>query len=83
MKEGLNKRRWKKRFVTEDKYQHSVKGYYKMISGIDIEVGKIRQALKANGLENNTVVIFMGDNGYFLGERRLAGKWLMYEQYLD
>ncbi len=21
----------------------------------------------------------MGDNGYFLGERQLAGKWLMYD----
>ncbi|HDR52330.1 MAG TPA: DUF4976 domain-containing protein, partial [Mariniphaga anaerophila] len=24
-------------------------------------------------------IIFMGDNGYFLGERQFAGKWLMYD----
>jgi alpha-L-rhamnosidase len=29
--------------------------------------------------DKNTVIILMGDNGYFLGERQLAGKWLMYD----
>ena len=28
---------------------------------------------------NFLLTIFMGDNGYFLGERQLAGKWLMYD----
>jgi len=82
VKEGLNKRRWRKRFSSEDKYQNSVKGYYRLISGIDIEVGKIRKALEDKGIADNTIIIFMGDNGYFLGERRLAGKWLMYEHSL-
>ena len=26
------------------------------------------------------MVLLMGDNGYFLGERGLAGKWLIYEE---
>ena len=50
-----------------------------MISGIDLEIKKIREKLKAKGLDKNTVIIVMGDNGYFLGERQLAGKWLMYD----
>lgn len=50
-----------------------------MISGIDLEIKKIRQKLKEKGVDQNTVIILMGDNGYFLGERQLAGKWLMYE----
>jgi hypothetical protein len=50
-----------------------------MISGIDQEIGKIRSKLKQLGQDKNTVIILMGDNGYFLGERQLAGKWLMYE----
>ncbi|MGF1636921.1 MAG: sulfatase, partial [Cyclobacteriaceae bacterium] len=79
VKAGFNRLRWTWRFDTPEKYQHSVKGYYRMISGIDLEIAKIRQHLKKKGLDQNTIIILMGDNGYFLGERQLAGKWLMYE----
>lgn len=79
VREGFNRTRWYWRFDTPDKYQHSVKGYFRMISGVDREIGKIRELLKSRGLDRNTVIILMGDNGYFLGERQLAGKWLLYE----
>lgn len=79
VREGFNRVRWTWRYDSPEKYQHSVKGYYRMISGIDLEIGKIRKKLKEQGLDKNTVIILMGDNGYFLGERQLAGKWLMYD----
>ncbi|MDA1268879.1 MAG: sulfatase [Bacteroidetes bacterium] len=79
---GENRTRWYWRFDTPEKYQNSVKGYYRMISEVDSEIGKIRKALEENNLAKNTVIILMGDNGYFLGERQLAGKWLMYENSL-
>jgi arylsulfatase A-like enzyme len=76
---GFNRERWTWRYDTPEKYQHSVKGYYRMISGIDLEIARIRTMLTETGLDKNTVIIFMSDNGYFLGERQLAGKWLMYD----
>lgn len=79
VRNGFNRTRWYWRFDTPEKYQNSLKGYYRMISGIDFEIGKIRKLLEEEGLAENTVIILMGDNGYFLGERQLAGKWLMYE----
>ncbi len=79
---GENRTRWYWRYDTPEKYQHSVKGYYRMISEVDAEIGKIRKVLEEKGLAENTVIILMGDNGYFLGERQLAGKWLMYEPSL-
>ncbi|WP_282122011.1 family 78 glycoside hydrolase catalytic domain [Algibacter mikhailovii] len=79
VREGFNWLRWTWRYDTPEKYQHSLKGYYRMISGIDLEIKKIRNKLKEKGLDKNTVIIVMGDNGYFLGERKLAGKWLMYD----
>lgn len=82
VRKGENRTRWHWRFDTPEKYQHSVKGYYRMISEVDAEIGKIRKALEEKGLAKNTVIILMGDNGYFLGERQLAGKWLMYEPSL-
>lgn len=79
VRDGFNRLRWTWRYDTAEKYQHSVKGYYRMISGIDREIAKIRKELKKKGLDKNTVIILMGDNGYFLGERQLAGKWLLYD----
>jgi len=79
VRDGFNRLRWTWRYDTPEKYQHSLKGYYRMISGIDLEIKKIREKLKATGQDKNTVIIVMGDNGYFLGERQFAGKWLMYD----
>ena len=79
VRNGFNRLRWGWRYDTPEKYQHSVKGYYRMIYGIDIEIDMIRKKLAETGLDKNTVIILMGDNGQFLGERQLAGKWLMYD----
>ncbi len=79
VRDGFNRTRWYWRYDTPEKFQHSVKGYYRMISGIDREIGKIREQLKKKGFDQNTVIILMGDNGYFLGERQLSGKWLLYD----
>ena len=79
VRDGFNWLRWTWRFDTPEKYQHSLKGYYRMISGVDLEIAKIRKKLQEKGVDKNTVIILMGDNGYFLGERKLAGKWLMYD----
>lgn len=76
----MNRKRWYWRYDTPEKFQRMVKGYYKMISGVDSVIARIRNVLKEEGLADNTVIILMGDNGYFLGERGYAGKWLMYEQ---
>ena len=82
VRKGFNRLRWTWRYDTPEKYQHSVKGYYRMIAGIDLEIANIRAKLAEKGLDKNTVIVLMGDNGYFLGERQLAGKWLMYEPSL-
>lgn len=80
VKAGFSRLRWTWRFDTPEKYQHSVKGYYRMIAGIDLEIAKIREQLKRKGLDKNTIIIVMSDNGYFLGERQVADKWMMYDQ---
>lgn len=82
VKQGLNRTRWYWRYNTPEKYQQMVKGYYRMISAVDRTIASIRNALEEKGLSDNTVIILMGDNGYFMGERQFAGKWLMYENAL-
>ncbi|MFH1311977.1 MAG: sulfatase-like hydrolase/transferase [Candidatus Eisenbacteria bacterium] len=66
----------------ESKYQSMIKGYYRMITGVDNSIKEILDELKNQGIENNTVIIIEGDNGFFLGERRFAGKWLPHEESL-
>ena len=79
VRDGFNRVRWFWKNDTPEKYQHSTKGYYRMIYGIDLEIAKIRKKLVEKGLDKNTVIILMGDNGFFLGERQISGKWLMYD----
>jgi arylsulfatase A-like enzyme len=38
--------------------------------------------LKAQSVYENTLIVFIGDNGYFHGDRGLADKWYPYEQAL-
>ena len=79
LKNTMSRTRWGWRFDTPEKYQDMVKGYYRMISGIDMVVGRIRDELARLGLDGSTVIVYTSDNGYFLGERGYADKWLMYE----
>ena len=77
-----SRRRWRKRFNTPEKYQTYTKNYYRLISGMDRSIGVILEQLKAQGVADNTIVVFTGDNGYFLGEHGLADKWYAYEESL-
>ena len=72
--------RFKNRYGTDEKYQSSVKGYYRLIAGIDEAIGKLRKKLKEMGLDKNTLIIFTSDNGYYLGEHGLEGKWYGHEE---
>ncbi|MGC8792662.1 MAG: sulfatase family protein [Bryobacteraceae bacterium] len=74
------RRRWAIRFSTPQLYQESVRGYYRLISGVDRVVGEIRHTLAELGLARNTIVVFTSDNGFYLGEHGLADKWLMHEE---
>lgn len=44
-------------------------GYYACVSYVDAQIGKLVQALKRLGLEQNTIIVLTGDHGYSLGEK--------------
>ena len=64
------------------RHERQIRNYHRLISSMDLGVGRIMNELKRRGLEDNSVVLFTSDNGYFRGEHGLAGKWLMYEPSL-
>lgn len=72
--------RWKGLFGTPELFQENVKNYYRLITGVDDVVGNMMKQLDQLGIANNTVIIIMGDNGMFLGEHGMEGKWYGYEE---
>ncbi len=72
--------RFERRFGTPEKWEESVKRYYALIHGVDIQIGRMLERLEASGQLDQTLIIFTGDNGFFLGERGWAGKWYMHEE---
>ncbi len=53
-----------------------------MVSGIDQAMGRFLAALEEAGLAENTIVVYSADNGYYMGNRGLAGKWSHYDESL-
>jgi arylsulfatase A-like enzyme len=53
--------------------------YYGMVSEMDAQVGRILEALEKNGLKENTLIVFAGDNGLAVGQHGLLGKQNLYE----
>ena len=79
LKGTMNRERWFWRFDSPQKFQEMVKGYYRMITGVDQVIGRIRKELDQLGIADNTIIILLGDNGYYLGDRGYADKWLMHD----
>lgn len=56
------------------------KAYYATISHLDSQIGELITQLKNNNLLDNTIIIFLADNGYFLGNHGLGNKITMHEE---
>ncbi len=68
------------RFTTNESFQTMMKNYYRLCTEVDEVCGKIVERLNKEGELENTLIIFIGDNGYFHGDRKLADKWYPYEE---
>ena len=79
LRNSEGRERWYIRFADPEMHQRSVKDYYRLITGVDTVIGRIRDELKRLKLDDNTVIVLIGDNGFYLGERGLAGKWYAHE----
>ncbi|MFT5578365.1 MAG: N-acetylglucosamine-6-sulfatase [Paraglaciecola psychrophila] len=54
--------------------------YHRTISAVDDSVGRLRDWLKDHHLDDNTLVVLMGDNGFMFGEHGLIDKRTAYEE---
>ncbi len=76
--EGRN--RWHWRFDTPEKYQTMMKNYFRLATEVDSTCEKILAELTSQGLDDNTLVIFTTDNGYYHAEHGLADKWYPHQE---
>ncbi|WP_338874719.1 sulfatase [Spirosoma sp. SC4-14] len=78
--QNIARARWKPLLSTPDRHAETVRNYYRLITGVDEAVGKLVAQLKQLGLDQNTIIVFMGDNGFYLGEHGMEGKWYGHEE---
>jgi arylsulfatase A-like enzyme len=53
--------------------------YYRLNEEVDVEIGRILQAIRDKGIEDNTLIIFTSDHGDGMAEKKWAAKLSLYE----
>jgi arylsulfatase A-like enzyme len=59
---------------TEDSRRDILSGYYAAITAMDGNIGRVLDWLEREGMREDTLVVFMGDNGMNMGHHGLFGK---------
>jgi arylsulfatase A-like enzyme len=77
--EGGSKKILKGDELNSWKYQRYMQDYLACVQSVDDNVGRLLDWLDANGLRENTIVIYTSDQGFFLGDHGLYDKRFMYE----
>lgn len=62
------------------RYQRYMQDYLGCIASVDEGVGKVLDFLKQNGLEENTIVIYTSDQGFYLGEHGWFDKRFIFDE---
>ena len=70
------------RGLTPEQKQGIIAAYYTSVRYLDRNVGAVLAALRALGLENETLVIYMADHGYSLGQHGRFEKHVCYDPAL-
>ena len=63
-------------------HQKLVKDFMRCGAAIDDNIGKLLDYLEAEGIADNTIVVYTADQGYFLGEHGFFDKRMIYEESL-
>ena len=82
LKKSINRDRYFWGYDTPEKYRTNLRAIYRMLAGMDRIVGRVMTTIKEKGLDENTIVVYSADNGYYMGDRGFQGKWSHYDQSL-
>ena len=59
--------------------RHQLAEYYRLITHMDQQIGRILKALDENGKADNTIIVYSADHGLAIGSHGLLGKQSVYE----
>ena len=62
------------------KFNRYIKDYLRTIKSVDDGVGEVLDYLEEAGLDENTIVVYTSDQGFYLGEHGWFDKRFMYEE---
>jgi arylsulfatase A-like enzyme len=60
--------------------EKAIQAYRAAVSSMDAQVGRLLDALDASPAKDNTVIVFMGDNGWHHGEKQHWGKTALWKE---
>ena len=63
----------------EGEIKRHIAEYFAMITHLDYEIGRLLDTLHQSGEEDNTIIVFTGDNGLAVGQHGWLGKEDIYE----
>ena len=69
--------------LTRWKYQAYMKDYLRCVKALDDNIGRVLDELTRQGIDENTVVIYASDQGFYNGEHGWFDKRWMYEESLS
>ncbi|MBO4955826.1 MAG: sulfatase [Muribaculaceae bacterium] len=64
------------------KYQRYMRDYAKTVASLDRNVGRVLDYLRDHGLDDNTLVVYTSDQGFYMGEHGWFDKRFIYEESL-
>lgn len=62
------------------KFTRYMRDYMKTVKSLDDNVGRVLDYLKEAGLDDNTLVVYTSDQGFYMGEHGWFDKRFMYEE---
>ncbi|MEC3908404.1 sulfatase [Tamlana sp. 2201CG12-4] len=65
---------------TSKTYQEYLKRYLRCVKGVDDNIARLVKFLKEEGLYDNTIIVYTGDQGFMLGEHDYIDKRWMYDE---
>ena len=68
-----------KKQPTQQQAKEAIAAYYACVNFVDDNVGMVLDALEKEGLASNTIVVFLGDHGFHLGDHGCWSKYSMLE----